>query len=293
MLNASGKRKKKARMIIKSMARKQPSFRELVEYFHKEASQAETLCHNLWGEDPGAAIADFEQNHGFLPTRKGANSLYHEIISLPQNVDWARDRQEQALLDLGRRYLQERAPDQLGYGVIHYEREHLHLHLCLSSNAAGSKTRHRLPKAQFAAIQRDLEGYQRETYPELGQEQRYGQKRAPQAVRAREGQMKQHQRKPTQKEQVKQILQMQLDQAENHSAFKAALVAEGWQLYQRAGVWGVEKIDTGRRYRLKTLGQAEFFAEAERRWALQAQREQELQQLRQAQERKRDRDRER
>lgn len=280
-------------MIIKSMARKQPSFRELVEYFHREEVQAAALHHNLWGENLEALIADFEQNHDFLPNRKGGNSLYHEIISLPQNLESSREQQEQALRDLGQRYLEARAPDQLGYGVIHFEREHLHLHLCISSNAAGSRTRHRLPRAQFAAIQRDLEGYQRETYPELGREQRYGQKRAVEAVRAREGQMKRHQRRSTQKEQVKQLLQTQLDTAESHSTFKAALVAEGWQLYQRASVWGVEKIDTGRRYRFKTLGQAEAFEKAERHWALQAQREHELQQLRQAQERKRDRDRER
>lgn len=284
-------------MIIKSLARKRGSFRELVEYFHKEeiegAISQSVLCHNLWGEDQESIIADFEQNYQNLPARKNGNALYHEIISLPQNLKWGREEQETALFDLGQRYLQERAPDQLGYGVIHYECEHLHLHLCISSNAAGSRTRHRLPKARFAAIQRDLEAYQCQAYPELGREQRYGQKRAPEAEKSRVGNMKRHQRQPTQKQQLKELLQTQIVGVESHGQLKQELTKAGWQLYQRAGVWGVEKIDTGRRYRLKTLGQAEAFAEAERKWALLELRKEDLRRTRAAQHRKRDRDHQR
>jgi len=59
-------------MIIKSMARKSPSFNQLIQYFHKDAfyRKAPTYAHNMWDtHSPEAAAAEFDQNATFLPKR--------------------------------------------------------------------------------------------------------------------------------------------------------------------------------------------------------------------------------
>lgn len=285
-------------MIIKSLARKQPTFRELVAYFHREDKPDGlplTLRHNLWAEEHelDELVDEFESNHQCLPQRKNGNALYHEIISLPQGLKADRKQQERALIDLGQKYLSARAPEQLGYGVVHFERDHLHLHLMISSNAVGSRTRSRLSKAQFSEIQKDLEQYQCQKYPELGQDRYYGQDREPTQRRTREDQMHRRQRQPTQKMKAQEAIERNLSASAGHQEFKKSLEAEGWRLYCRAGTWGVEKSETGRRYRLKTLGQAENLAEAERRWALHHSRAEELRRIRDAQGRNREHKRER
>jgi len=55
-------------MIIKSMARKSPSFGQLINYFHKEKfwKKAPTYSHNMWETNKPERIAEeFEKNHNF------------------------------------------------------------------------------------------------------------------------------------------------------------------------------------------------------------------------------------
>ena len=60
---------------------------------------------------------------------------------------------------MGQEYLRQRAPEQLAYGVIHLDTDHIHLHLMVSANRVRSADRVRLSKADFADIQRETERY--------------------------------------------------------------------------------------------------------------------------------------
>ena len=73
-------------MIINSMARKQPSFRHLIDYFAKGHGRGHglTFTRNLY-DDPSQRVMvakAFEHNHAHLPKRVNGNALYHEVIVL-------------------------------------------------------------------------------------------------------------------------------------------------------------------------------------------------------------------
>ena len=78
-----------------------------------------------------------------------------------------------ALQDLCSKYLQVRGKDLLGYGRMHLEQGHIHMHLMLSSNGMNQRKRHRLEKGEFRRIQKDCEQYLLQTYPALKQEPVY------------------------------------------------------------------------------------------------------------------------
>lgn len=82
-------------------------------------------------------------------------------------------------MDIGTKYLKQRAPDLLAYGRIHTDKKskHVHLHLMLSANCFESSTRYRISKGSFNAIRRDLEGYVIENYPNLDQKRLHHQSR--------------------------------------------------------------------------------------------------------------------
>lgn len=116
----------------------------------------------------------FYRNARYLPPRRNGNALYHEIVSLPRwvgvNVEW----QAEVLFDLAHRYLDERAPGNVVYGRLHKEEHHLHVHLILSSNEWRGDRRVRLSRDDFLRIQRKMERYRIQTYPELGSRVLYG-----------------------------------------------------------------------------------------------------------------------
>ena len=99
-------------MIIKSMARKSPSFDQLIRYFHKDEfrRKAPTFSHNMWDtHDPESVAKEFEHNATFLPKRANGNYLYHECIALGDCPDVDEEKQERILLDLVKHYVALRA----------------------------------------------------------------------------------------------------------------------------------------------------------------------------------------
>ncbi len=251
-------------MIIKSMARKQPSFDQLVDYlgyFHKRKS-AFGLTHNLYasGEDRAAMVQEFEENYRYLPPRKNGNALYHEVIALDPNTKMHKRKQIKALRDLARQYLAKRAPEQLAYGVIHTDTPYLHMHLVISSNSVKSQKRARLAKKEFAAVQREVEAYKIEHYPELGDEKYYAKKTTRARRTNREQQAEQRTQKPSHKQVMAEKLAKVLRAAKDRATLAAGLAEHDLTLYTRGKSVGVQ-TKGGRRYRFATLGLGRLYAE--------------------------------
>lgn len=278
-------------MIIKSMARKDASFHQLVAYFHKEEGRGEDLrkgdtalsfARNLYfgSDNPDAAIKAFEANYQYLPKRRNGNALYHEIIVLEQEAGVAQSRQAEILLDLAERYCAQRCPDQLVYGRIHQGGETLkpaqkakttaqkpkgdyqHIHLMISANAVRSKRRVRLPKARFAEIQRELEAYKLENFPELSQLKLYNRDandRTNAKTRNREQEAVARTGLPSKKQMMAERIGAHIAAAQSVDDLTRRLTSDGLELYQRGKMIGVEELVTGRRHRLKTLGAADAF----------------------------------
>ncbi len=159
-------------MIIKSLARKRPGFRQLVGYIGRGGGEG--FSRNLYGLEQPSEVADaFEQNHALLPKRRNGNALYHEVIVLPPQPGLSRAKQEVILRELAQKYCELRAPDNLAWGRIHLDTDNSHIHLMISANAAQSKTRTRLSKVRFAEVQIEMERQAHARFPDLQDRQVY------------------------------------------------------------------------------------------------------------------------
>ena len=244
-------------MIIKSMARKDPTFWQLAQYIERDAS-GDAFTHNLMqsGADTSAVANAFDENHAYLPKRKRGNALYHEIIALEPQPHLSPDRQITVLNQLAARYCERRAPDQMAWGKVHLDTDYPHLHLMISANAKSSAKRHRLSKVQFTEIQRDVEGFALAQFPELEGRAIYnrsGQARTTPTKPNREGELERRTKRPSAKTQVADQLRQILGSSDNASLV-ADLGAAGFDLNKRGRNYIVTNTDTGRKYRLKTLG---------------------------------------
>lgn len=255
-------------MIIKSMGRRkttarngQSVFASLLNYFLKEKGAKIDICHNIPSHYyPSEIIDTFADNARYLHERKNGNLAYHEIISFPV-TQHDRSKVNTALQNIGRTYLAERAPQNIAVGVIHNDKDHVHLHLMLSSNKLYERNRVRLSKDDFLAIQERLAAKAQSLYPEFGLENLYTpdniRSNARGSVRLTQGQQQQkvHRKNAplSRKEQLSQLIQELLNKHQDKTTLEAALGQHGFTLYQRGQTVGLVDQD-GKKYRLSTLG---------------------------------------
>lgn len=242
-------------MIIKSLSRKSASYDQLLEYMQRGSVQDFTVFHNIYrNTEKDRILQEFELMGAQLPIRKNGNMLYHEILSLQRQDGVDLEQQKQALYTMVQQYLQERAPGQLGYGCMHVEKEHLHIHLMLTPNRLDRPAKRvRLTKAQLWEIQGRMEMFLQERWPELKERSLYS-RSAPPALKKkdREFQLEQRTGKPSVKSQVKEKLEVMLEQSTTQASLNAKLAEQSMQLEIRGKNPVI--IAGGRRYRLRTLG---------------------------------------
>lgn len=259
-------------MIIKSMSRKSKTFGQLLQYLVAPGVTqiGPPWLHNLRARDGDLddIRREFFQNSGHLPQRKNGNVLYHEILS------FAAEDQEHITLpmleDLARFYMERRAPYALGYARTHLNTDCPHIHVVISANNFGSSRRLRLSQAEFARIQREVEQYQQERYPQVTHSIAQGRQRADrQRLRQTRGERESQRRgagQTSRKESVAAVVRSELALAASGAECFRRLLEQRLRLYKRGKSVGVEDLDGGRRYRLKTLGLAAVFANAQRGW---------------------------
>ena len=247
-------------MIIKSMARKAPTFTQLVAYFGRNVGMGDeaTFSRNLYHAGANARLVakQFQENYRFLPERRNGNSLYHEVIVLENQPHLSKKQLSRILVELADRYCERRAPDQLAWGRVHFDTEFPHIHLMLSANAIRSNKRCRLNRASFANIQVDLEQYKQQNFPELRGMPVYT-RQSPNhnpKITLNEGEAIRRTKKPSRKMQAFALLEPIFQSATERATLEAQLKGAGYQLYQRGKTWGVLHQASGTRYRLATLG---------------------------------------
>lgn len=245
-------------MIIKSLSRKRPSFEQLVNYMEKEKGHR-AIYHNFFGSDSMSReeiIFEFMENSRELPKRKNGNYLYHEIISFEARHELSPKKVDEILIEIGEMYLQERATKQLAFSNIHLDTNHIHMHFCISANEVGSSKRKRLDKAKFAKIQKNLELYVLEKYPELKQSIIYNKSLDKEKMKttAKEQEQKKRTGKISKKEEIKNKFHGIFEQAKTIDELKNLLSQEGFTIYQRGQTIGIVCSENKRKYRLKTLG---------------------------------------
>lgn len=275
-------------MIIKSLSRKasggagggKSPFRTLIRYMTRGIEDEEgraVLWHNFFGHEglsEAEILETFESNAADLKERKNGNVLYHEMLSFSAGHTLSGEALYRAVADIGQEYLRERAPNQMGYGVIHLDTDHIHLHLLISANEIGKPSRVRLSKKDFSDIQKRVERYTLEQYKELGQSLVYD--RGNQVTREKlktqvhEQAMKSRTGGRSRKEDLKSALHQVFERAQSRDELQSLADALGAQFYTRGKSVGVMVRDpdgTERRHRLSTLGLMEHYQMTEERLA--------------------------
>ena len=272
-------------MIIKSLSRKAgwrtgkgakkgthttSAFGSLIAYMNradKDERIKEVLWHNFYGDERTTADdirQTFEKNAVRLKERKNGNVLYHEMLSFSSGHRLDDTTLDRIIADIGQAYLNERATDQLAYGVIHKDTEHIHLHLMISANNVDKSDRVRLSKAEFADIQKRLETYVLEHYPELEQTRVYdkAQNQEKLKTQAHEQAMKSRTGKTSRKEQMKAQLHQLFERAQSYEELAKLVQEAGISIYQRGKSVGVVVRDLDgaeRRHRFSSLGVLEHY----------------------------------
>jgi hypothetical protein len=155
--------------------------------------------------------------------------------------------------------------------VIHNDKEHLHLHILLSSNKMMERSRvHFAKKADFLAVQAQVMSKAQSLYPELNLENLYTPDRVHskkrESVRLTQGQ--QHERihgkdrpkKASRKVELSSLVHGLLAQHRDKAALEAAMKQHGISMYQRGNTIGVLDQD-GKKHRLNTLGALPHYQE--------------------------------
>ena len=238
-------------MIIKSMSRKTKSFSQLYDYLMRDKSNF-SFTRNTYSNSKNKKdlINEFLKNAKYLNSSRGKVYLYHELLSL-ENNNLSLEKQKEILLNLANKYLEVRANEHLGFGVIHEDKNHVHLHLMISSNEIENDKRVRLSKREFSLIQKHIENFKNQKYKELSNSTFYQNKKDLSKEKQNEQELKNRGQKSI-KDKIKEDLKNTLEKSTSNTYFENHLNSMGYKIYTRGNSQGITYQN--KNYRLKTLG---------------------------------------
>jgi hypothetical protein len=284
------------KLIIKTLSRKRPSFFQLHDYMQTGAEdKEEIISRNMTHtQNRTQVLNQFSKNYTLLKQIKGANSMYHDILSLEHNAEIPIQRQKEIMKSLAQKYLELRAEHNIAIGYIHTETNNIHCHLMISSNPKHEPNRLRHSKEDFSKIQKELENYKIEQFPELGNEKLYTRERTKQKTyqnaqaKDREAYLKHRTKESSRKDQIRQIIAECISDSYSQEQLIKKLAKHNLEFYQRgetAGIIDLQKQSKGEtkcKHRLKTLGvESEYWNLME----FEKSREKEIEKIRWVQER--------
>jgi hypothetical protein len=277
-------------MIIKVLPRKSLSSpRNLIRYIlndddriRDEKNGGFVLKHNLNGDN----IKEWENayliNESKRVFKRRSNNVVNHVI-LAMGAKDATKITPEILKDLTQKYIEFRGNQGMYLASPHWNREHLHVHICESGLEYESGMSMRMAKTEFARLKQSLERYQREQYPFLEHSSVNHGKGLENEISDREVQLNIRKGKLSRKQILKNILSETLPNSTNLNELKTTLESQGIKIYQRGGKnYGIEF--EGRNHRFDNLGFAEQIIELERREELYHERFNELEDIAQIKE---------
>jgi hypothetical protein len=233
------------------MSRKSKSFSQLYDYLTRDKS-SHTFSRNTYtnSNNKKEFVNEFYSNARHLREARGKVYMYHEVLSLEEN-NLTREKQKEILLDMANKYLYQRAEDHLAFGVVHEEKNNMHLHLMISANEIEGEKRVRLSKQEFSAIQERMENYKNQKYSELKKSFMYHNKKDLSKEKQNEQELKNRGAKSI-RDTIKENLENTFDRATSKKYFDNHLNSLGYEIYTRGKTQGIKF--NGKNYRLKTLG---------------------------------------
>lgn len=243
-------------MIIKSLSRKDPTFKQLTGYILKGSDRNYIFSHNLYVNDLNninEVNNEFQENYKFLKKQKNSNSLYHDIISFSKSDNDIKI-QKDALFDVVNEYIKVRANKCLVYGALHEGRNNIHFHLMISSNEVGNNKNHYLSIRQFDEIKKGSERYTNEKYPELKQGNVINKSKKDKNKSKKEFEYIKRTGTKSQNDLLKEQLKNIFNQSKTKEEFFNNLYKEKIEIYVRGNTIGFLDIVTKNKHRLKILG---------------------------------------
>jgi hypothetical protein len=237
-------------MIIKSMSRKSKSFSQLYDYLTRDKS-SHTFSRNTYtnSKNKKEFVNEFYDNARHLRDARGKVYMYHEVLSLEEN-NLSKERQREILLDMAEKYLFQRADEHLAFGVVHEEKNNMHLHLMISANEIEGDRRVRLSKREFKEIQQRLENYKNQKYSELTKSFMYSNEKDLSKSKQNEQELKNRGAKSIKDEICKNMKDI-FSKATSKKYLENRLNSLGYKFYTRGKTQGINF--NGKNYRLKTL----------------------------------------
>lgn len=233
------------------MSRKSKSFSQLYDYLTRDESSY-VFARNTYTNPKNKKdfVNEFYKNARHIKNARGKVYMYHEVLSLEKN-ELLQEKQKKILLDIAEKYLLGRAKDHLAFGVVHEDKNNIHIHLMISSNEIEKERRTRLSKEEFSKIQQGIERYKNQKYPELSKTELYKDKKDFSKKKQNEQELKNRGAKSI-KDEIFENLQDTFFKANSMSYLEKHLESLGYKLYIRGKTQGVSY--KGKNYRLKTLG---------------------------------------
>lgn len=246
-------------MIVKIKSHKKPSFEKLLEYMlnnedrlFDEKGKSFLITHNLKGRSIGKWVKQFQENEAFRKIRrKDSVYLTHEILS------WHREDANQLTLqkleNMTREYLRLRNRHGLFVAVPHYDKSHLHVHICASGIEYRTGKSLRLTKSQLSLLKKSIQQYELERYPELTKSPVLHGKRGMGKKSDIEYRLKLRKGRETDKNQVLSLLRETYKKAQSQKEFYEILDNSQSKTYLRSSkITGI--VFNNRKYRFNRLG---------------------------------------
>lgn len=240
-------------MIIKSKSRRRATWRQLLNYMDDGTDERSlVLTHNVRGGSVEAWIGEFlEAEEARLTRRTDSVVLYHEVMSFHDEDTHAITQEK--LEDLTLQYVNLRAEKGLVVAMSHHDRDHVHVHFCISGVEHSTGKSMRMSQSQFTAVKRSMQAYQQQRYPEIAKSIADHGRKARQVRSEPEYLMKQRTGQPSKREELAEQLRALFNKSGSLERFGQALKEQGMELYLRNGrPQGV--LADRVKYRLRSIG---------------------------------------
>ena len=242
-------------MILKSLSRSRPDYANLLNYIFNDhdtvrGKEAFVLKKNLSGNSIEQWVKQYKFNEANrIHQRKNNVKIFHEVISFSRhdtpNITPAK------IKAIGKKYLQLRGENIMTIGTVHHNRDHIHLHFCVSPVEIETGRSIRVSRDTFRKLKNELQQFHLEKFPEIKNSTVDHNKKKMERTSEKEYQMKKR-GMVSEREKVKNILDMIYLKSTSVNEFIQGVQSNGLQIYYRSGkVYGIRGA---RKMRFSSLG---------------------------------------
>ena len=236
--------------IIKILGRHSPSYSSLINYILKdgENKRSEIFTQNLLSDSIDGWTKEFILNESYRKnTRFDQLYLYHEILSF--NSEDKDKLSTEIINDIAREYMKLRGNESVILGGLHKDKEHIHLHFCVSALKFRIGKSNRLSKAELLKLKNEIQLFHKQKYPEISKSSpNHGSGKSYQTNK----QWYKEQRNQL-KEQIENKVRSYFEKSSSRNEFLELLRDENLYYYERKGIpTGIEYENM--KFRFSRLG---------------------------------------